>query len=141
MLIQNRKLLLVILLGICSSLAIYVFLIAPRTESSSSKQALSSKPALSYKPRQPFDTGGFAIASSGLRPWQDPTSLEQIRDSFDKLGYRGVRDIDRDIGLGASIERQIKGNFLKAQMFLYEGDAKGAYQVLERSREWAISSD
>jgi hypothetical protein len=88
-----------------------------------------------------LDTGGFGIASNGLKPWQDPTSFEEIRDAFDKLGYRSIRDIDRDIALGASIEQQIRGNALKAQLFLYEGDAKVAYQVLEQSRELAISSD
>ena len=46
---------------------------------------------MAYKPLQPLDTSGFLYSLLGLRRWQDPTSLEQIRESYDKVGYRNIQ--------------------------------------------------
>jgi hypothetical protein len=89
---------------------------------------------LAYQPRQPIDTGGFILAGLGLRPWDDPTSLEDIRTAFDRLGYRNVAQIDRGLAHGLDPEQDVKLRLAKASLLLYEGEPEKAYQVLQEAR-------
>jgi hypothetical protein len=135
----NPKLILVILLGISLLSGLALFLIIPGAGSSSSEQPTA--PVLSYRPRMDIDSGGFLTAFRGLQPWQDPTSLEEIREAFDKIGYRCIRELEQHKALGAGFEDEIKDDIVRAQLLLYEGDAQAAYQSLQHARELASSSD
>ena len=88
-----------------------------------------------YKPRQPLDTSGFTSVLLQFKPWQDPTSLESIRDSFVGLGRNAIAEIDQTWKQGPRLPgRDIQLLMNKATLSLYEGDAREAYQALSHAR-------
>jgi hypothetical protein len=94
-----------------------------------------------YQPRIPVDTSGFTLAAGCLQPWSDPTSLEDIRLAFDQLGHRNIRELDRILARpDLSEDDMLRALYNKALLFMYEGQAKRAYQVLQIARGLAESS-
>jgi hypothetical protein len=95
-------------------------------------------PRVSFEPRMAIDTSGFWVALARLRPWKDPTSLEDIRDSFADIGHRNIRLIDPIVGRAdVSDDTRISSLVVQAQLYLYEGEAKNAYEALGRGRRFA----
>jgi len=77
-----------------------------------------------------------------LDPWPRSASLEQVRDSFQRAGYRNIERIDQ-ILKQANIPDQQKSMFIlmKAALFNYEGEPRRAFQVLEQARSWLDDHD
>src|SRR5262245_41221401 len=50
---------------------------------------------IAYAPREPMDTGGFAIVSKNVPAWLPQASLEEISQLWRGAGYRTVEQIDR----------------------------------------------
>src|SRR5215475_14459551 len=117
-------LLLASLAAACAAAAVYLRLGTPAP-----KETGPGKPP-SYHPRQPLDTGGFLFAGVGLKPWKDPTSLEDIRKAFERVGYRNVKEIDEVLERGPDAEQDVRLRLVKASLLLYEGEALKAYAVL-----------
>ncbi|HLJ94691.1 MAG TPA: hypothetical protein VKU02_16005, partial [Gemmataceae bacterium] len=140
--------LLVVLLGVCSALG-WVILpslwsrskdpAAPNPGGHASQPARSLHPQL-YQPRQPLDTSGAALGFKLLMPWKDPTSLEEIRDAWGNLGRRSLAQVDAALRRGLADGDRCPALLFKASMFMYEGDPKRAYQVLQEARSLAESS-
>jgi hypothetical protein len=100
-----------------------------------------ANPKHRYQPRLPIETSGLTSVIAKLKPWQDPTSLEEIRNSFFHLGHQGIAEINRRRGAtfdSAAAELQLL--LLKATLHMYEGEAKKCSQTLHDAREWAESS-
>jgi hypothetical protein len=104
-------------------------------------EAPAPKRALTYQPCQPLDSGGFAFAAYGLRRWRDPTSLDDIRKAFERVGYRNIEQIDRGLANGVPPEQEVKYRIVKASLLLYEGDADRADEVLRETRARVEASD
>jgi hypothetical protein len=97
--------------------------------------------SLSYRPRKSLDTGGFMLALYSLKPLQDPTDLEEMRTAFNKLGHRNIESLDKDLAGDLAGEKRIRLLLVKAVMFLYEGDAINAYEVMQEARALAQAGD
>src|SRR4051812_11526461 len=59
------------------------------------KPRAGDRPRLAYQERRPIDTGGFMAVLGHLNPWTASASLEQVRDSFQRAGYRNIEQIDQ----------------------------------------------
>ena len=95
-----------------------------------------------YQPRSLIDTSGLILAFSHLKPWQDPTSLDEIRNSFLDLGHKGIEGINRLRGRAfQSVAREVQMLLMKATLHIYEGEAKKCYQTLKEARELVESSE
>src|SRR5262249_45428092 len=70
----------------------------------------------------------------------DPQSLENIRQCFDRLGYRGVEQLEQELARGTlSLEEELKHRVNIAQLWLYEGEYLRAADVLATIRARASS--
>src|SRR5207244_3648257 len=98
-----------------------------------------------YKPRETFDTSGSTELYRGLKRLADPTSLEALREAVANLGHRKIAQADaylehRLVPEGRMFQDRLQALLFKASMFLYEGQSKQAYQVLQEARRLAESS-
>ena len=59
---------------------------------------------LIYQPRQDIDTAGFVFACMGIKPWKDPTSLEDIRQAFFQVAARNIQELDKSLTAGVDAE-------------------------------------
>jgi hypothetical protein len=99
-----------------------------------------AKPA-AYRPRPAvLDTSGFLGAVANLKPWKDPTSLEEFRQTYDGLAGRNIAMVDADLARGV-VQTADRPRLLlfKAAMFLHDGQPRQAYEVLEQARDLAES--
>jgi hypothetical protein len=97
---------------------------------------------LTYRPRVSMDTSGYAAAYARIKPWSDPTSLENIRDAFVDLGPRNIAQVDRDLPKLTNNPNEMFGAYLfKARFLMYEGRPHDAYEVLLKARKALDSSD
>src|SRR5262249_43853777 len=97
---------------------------------------------ISYRSRMRFDdSSGFFHVYEKLKPWRDPTSLEEIREAFADLGHRNIADVDRLLADPARTPAErVQDLVFKASQFMYEGEPGEAYQVLDEARSLAKSS-
>lgn len=96
-------------------------------------------PARPYVPRKPVDTTGIKVQWNPP-PWNDATSLENIRDSFASLGQRHneiVEDAMRR-ALFSDAER-LEALLFNASVYMYDGSPARAYTVLQEARKLAES--
>lgn len=106
----------------------------------------SGKPALPpvgehYEPGTSLDNSGFALVMQYLQRWQDPTSLEEIRAAYDRIGYRTIDRLNPILEQpGTSDDERIQTLVAKAQMFMYEGEAPKAYEELLKALPLAEAS-
>jgi hypothetical protein len=101
-----------------------------------------SRKNLPYKPRQPVDTSGFNTVLNRLRPFADPTDLNAIATTFEKIGKRQIAQIDADLaGTRPDGRQQLVAALTKVALHLYEGEAKIAYELLTQARALAESDD
>jgi hypothetical protein len=95
---------------------------------------------LVYQPGKNVDTSGLYYAILGHKPWDDPTSLEDIKKALVRIGYRNIKEIDEVIASGQTAGRTIDCLVAKAGLLLYEGEPVKAYGALEEARRRAESS-
>jgi hypothetical protein len=97
---------------------------------------------ISYHPRLRFsDTSGFFRGLDYLKPWRDPTSLADIREAFADLGHRNIAAVDRLlVDLARTPAERVQDLVFKSTQFMYEGQPREAYQVLDEARGVAKSS-
>jgi len=100
------------------------------------------RPRLAYQERRPIDTGGFMAVLGKLDPWPPSASLEQVRDSFQRAGYRNIEQIDQILKRSnVPDQKKIVLILMKAALFNYEGEPRRAFQVLEEARSWLDDHD
>jgi hypothetical protein len=105
-------------------------------------QASSSEPDEDFGPysRQAIDDSGFTVANHYVRKVEDPQSLEHIRDCYDRIGYRGIEEHERELAQGNQLPDQELNHLLTiAQLALYEGDYLRAADTLGRARARAAT--
>ncbi len=94
-----------------------------------------------YEPRGDFDASGFTTVRSYITPWSGSATLEEVRDAFDRAGYRAVERIDRELANPRlSLFDRIDAMFNKALLLNYEGEPQKAYDVLGEIRS-LVESD
>jgi hypothetical protein len=82
-----------------------------------------------------YDDSGYGMIDSYVLPIKDPRSLEQIRDSYQGAGYRGVEALRRQLQNDDLFPAQrVSLLATMARLFLYEGDFKEASRVLAEAR-------
>ena len=129
-------LLVLALIGACILLGLYW----PRNIGNPTKDSITKKQE-HYQPRKVLDTSGYGPVLSSLKPWNDPTSLEDIRDGIVDLGNRNLAKVNAFLGQGRHSDNEtIQALIFKASFFMYQGQAKQAYQVLEEARSLAEST-
>jgi hypothetical protein len=105
-----------------------------------SKPKAAPRKSAAYKPRVEVDSGGFSLVMEFLKPWGDPTSLESIRDTFVGLGARNRAIADQFLADPNQPPAARMQAFLeKASLYLYDGQAKEAYQTIEEARTLVTS--
>lgn len=88
-----------------------------------------------YQPRVPIDTSGFLLVRVSVPPWKEPASLEEIRDAFSQITTRVNNRLDEAVvRSGGSEDMQIEVLLNKASLFMYDGEAKKAYDLLTQTR-------
>ncbi len=99
------------------------------------KKSPEPKAGIAYKPRKGVDTSGFTILLPLLKPWKDPGSLEEIAQSFDRLGFKGAEMLDRTRSTTELTTAQtVELLFLRSAVLGYEGQPRIAYQNLAEAR-------
>jgi hypothetical protein len=95
-----------------------------------------------YRSRMRFDdSSGFFHLYEKLKTWRDPTSLADIREAFADLGHRNIAAVDRLLADPARTPAErVQDMVFKASQFLYEGQPREAYQVLDEARSGVKSS-
>ncbi len=96
---------------------------------------------IAYHPREPGDTSGFQVVLTSVPEPSDYTSLEEIRQAYSQLGYRGINKLDAALASGLSPEMERKVLFTKALLHAYEGDAREVCRLLKQVRNLVVSSD
>jgi hypothetical protein len=133
---KTKGLLLLLGAGVVGGLGLYWHLdpSGPAEDTAPGKRP-AAKPA-AYQPRLPLlDTSGFLQVVANLRPWKDPTSLEEFRQTYDGLAGRNIARVDADLARGSVPLSGRPGALLfKAGMLQYQGQPKEAYEVLEQAR-------
>ncbi len=99
-------------------------------------------PGVQYRPLQwKLDSSGFGTVSFVLKPWKPDASLEEIRERWHRLGYRGIEAVDRQLAdPKLTRDGSIPLLYLKAALLNCEGEAVAAYKVLEEMRS-IVASD
>jgi hypothetical protein len=143
--LEIRKIALIVVLGLAcywlASSGMHNFRSSTDSEAMVSPEiAYFSK--ISYRPRTRFDdSSGFYHVYEKLKPWRDPTSLDEIRHAFADLGHRNIADVDRLLAdPGRTPAERVQDLVFKASQFMYEGQPNEAYQVLDEARTLAKSS-
>ena len=89
-----------------------------------------------YVPRyEPLDTSGFGALPYVMRPWKPAASLEEISQTWQRAGFKGVEVVDQrlnaaDQAKGAKVADMI----LKAALLNYEGEVEQSYKLLQDLR-------
>ncbi len=97
---------------------------------------------LSYQEKKPVDTGGFTAVLPTLERWKPYASLEEISHHFQRVGFRNIEKINRQLAQpGFPDDRRIVFELAKASLFNYEGEPARAYEVLEKARAWLGAHD
>src|SRR5437899_12929323 len=96
---------------------------------------------IAYHPREPGDTSGFQVVLTSVPEPSDYTSLEEIRQAYYQLGYRGTKKLDAALASGLSPEMERKVLCSNAMLRAYEGDARGVCRLLKQVRSRVVSSD
>jgi hypothetical protein len=101
-----------------------------------------NKSPLAYKPRRSLETSGFVVVIQMLKPWPVGSTLAEIGQRFQGVGYRDIEAIETELARGTISDKQRIDLLLrKAALFLYEGEPDRAYHVLEPLRAWIESKD
>jgi hypothetical protein len=97
---------------------------------------------LQYRPRQPLETSAYKLIFENPTAWKANASLEEIAEYWRRSGYRHVERLDRDLAGGnLSAAARIPVYLLKADLLLYEGEARPAFEILEQARALAEADD
>ncbi len=82
---------------------------------------------IGYEPRGEIDASGFTTVRSYITPWNATATLEEVRDAFDRIGYRAIGQLDQKlVGANTSLEDRLHLSFDKAlSVELRRRSAKG----------------
>jgi hypothetical protein len=97
--------------------------------------------SLAYQPCKPIDSGGFLLAMTGLKRWNDANSLDDIQKAFDDLARRNIQHLDTDLARGLKPEQEIQFLLIKTSLLMYDGNPNQAYDVLQEVRRKVEASD
>jgi hypothetical protein len=102
---------------------------------SSSTLSAGGIPRYAQVPLTADDSGVVAIYYLFALPLEDPRSLESIRASYDRAGYRGIEQIDRDLAENRIPDYLLpRCLILQAKLCLYEGEFLQASAILRKAR-------
>jgi hypothetical protein len=120
---------------VAGGLAALWLLSAPAEPPAAAPPQALVEPWLPPRPRGKLDDSGFVFAASLLSRWDDPTSLEAVRDAFRDLGYRNLKTLEKRLAT-PGLDPYGKVNILlpRALLYLYEGEPQRAYDELTRAR-------
>lgn len=89
-----------------------------------------------YEPRIAIDSSGFVLGNQIAKAWKDPTSLEEMRDSFASIGISQLALMESQIASKQTpADTRLGAYMFKATMLMFNGKAAEAYQVLEQTRQ------
>ena len=84
-----------------------------------------------YAPRSTAENSGFGLINKLVEPWGADASLEEIRDHFNKMGFRAVERLERELKTMTFTGRQrLSALHTKAALLNYEGEPHKAYEAL-----------
>lgn len=140
-LIQLRK---SIVAGLAAAITVVVIVVVfmalrPQTTQESIEDG-DAKPVLFrpkiFKPRVFVDSSGYSATMSVVPPWAENASLNEIRQAWEKAGYRQIKLMDTQMGTSQIPTAAMCNNLvMKAMLLNYEGDPHAAYDVLSDARE------
>ncbi|OWK37769.1 CRTAC1 family protein [Fimbriiglobus ruber] len=97
--------------------------------------AVAPPPSLQYKPRMPIDSGGYGIVTSKVKPWPPTASLEEVADSYRKVGPRLLEVLEKEMASPLFPARLLsQGRLVRASLLNYEGQPAKAYETLSEAR-------
>ncbi|MBS0201515.1 MAG: VCBS repeat-containing protein, partial [Planctomycetes bacterium] len=111
---------------------------------SPASKADSDKPSNSgFRPRFELDAVGFVSVNKAVERWDPNASLAEIAAVWDRIGYRTIERIDRQLASKPQVTpmERYSALYTKASLLNYEGDANQAYQLLSQAREFVESDD
>ncbi len=91
----------------------------------------------SFHPRGLMDTSGFTSVAQSLARWRPDSTLTELSAIWHDVGHRKVAQIDGILSSSAlSPVDRFKLLMNKATFLNYEGDSRGAYELLAQTRPW-----
>ena len=114
-----------------------------RSASAPSGFAPARRSPLAFIPRHtPLDTSGFGALPYVMRPWKPDASLEQLSQTWQRAGFKGVEIVDQRLAArGRPKDALIADMFLKAALLNYEGEVEQSYTLLEHLKAIVESDD
>jgi hypothetical protein len=102
------------------------------TKSTGTKGAFEER----YVPRLPtFDTSGYKVITTMIKPWRPDASLEEIADNWRGTSDRVIADIEERLAKpGLTDPARIELTIAKASVLNSRGEAEKAYTFLEEVR-------
>ena len=96
-----------------------------------------------YRPRHvPLDTSGFGALPYVMRPWGPAASLEEISQTWQRAGFKGVAVVDQRLGAADRAKgAQVADMILKAALLNYEGEVEQSYTLLRDLRSIVEGDD
>ena len=96
-----------------------------------------------FHPRFELDAVGFVSVGRAIEPWKPDASLDEIAKAWDRIGYRTIERIDRQMADKKNLTEMDRYSALYTQASLlnYEGKAKQAYDLLTQARSIIESKD
>jgi hypothetical protein len=91
--------------------------------------------SVDYKPRILFDGSGYSLVASKLKPWSPTASLDQIAESYRKIGSNLLGALDRYLA-NPSLSSQLRldARMAQASLLNYEGQPARAYERISEAR-------
>lgn len=87
------------------------------------------------RPRIEVDDSGLTTVQERLQPWGDATSLTEIREAFNRVGYRMIEEIDQGLRQpGATQGDQVYALRDRGLLHMFEGEPASAYEDWSKLR-------
>ncbi len=96
-----------------------------------------------FLPRHtPLDTSGFGALPYVMPPWKPDASLEEICQTWQRAGFKGVHVVDQRLAAADRAKGAIVADMiLKAALLNYEGETEQSYKLLQHLRSIVEADD
>lgn len=134
--------LLPILLVIAAVVGVVIFRVsspqAPTrvTRSVETPDQTAQTPKPEFRPRFEQDAVGFVSVGRAIEAWNPEASSAEIAKVWDRIGYRTIERIDRQLANKPQLTEMDRYSSLytKASLMNYEGEPQQAYRLLQEAR-------
>ncbi len=131
-----------LVMGLLLSAGVAAFGLSRWSDSAKAREVVADRPIagsgnpVTFAPRIALDTSGFGAVANKLKPWAPYATLQEVKEFFDKPGYRVVASLDRVLAENPDLpaNNRFMAHLQKAMALSSEGESAKAYEELEGIR-------